>query len=102
MAYCISEEVFEHLDHREKNGYCRVDTPMDLADGRRMTATVYIAADDNHAFLGPAPLVDIAEHIRHSHGPSGANREYLLRLAEALRELDIIDDHVFELEQLLR
>ena len=102
MAYCITEDVFEHLDYREKNGYRRVDTPMDLADGREVTATVYIADECNDAFLGPAPLLDIAEHIRHSHGPSGANREYLLRLAEALRELDIVDKHVFELEQLLR
>jgi cation transport regulator ChaC len=102
MAYCVGEEVFAHLDHREKNGYCRVDTPMELADGRQLVATVYIAAENNHAFLGPAPLFEIAEHIRDSHGPSGANREYLLRLAAALRELDIVDDHVFKLEQLLR
>jgi cation transport regulator ChaC len=102
MAYCITEDVFEHLDYREKNGYCRVDTPMELADGDQVMGTVYIAAENNHAFLGPASLLDIAEHIRDSHGPSGANREYLLRLAEALRELDIVDDHVFELEQLLK
>jgi cation transport protein ChaC len=102
MAYCISEDVFDHLDHREKNGYRRVDTPMNLADGRQVRATVYIAAENNHAFLGPASLPDIAEHIRGSHGPSGANRDYLLRLAQVLRELDIVDDHVFELEQLLR
>jgi cation transport protein ChaC len=102
MAYCIREDVFEHLDHREKNGYRRVDTEMFLADGREVVATVYIAAEDNHAFLGAAPLADIAEQIRSSHGPSGANREYLLHLAQSLRELEIEDAHVFELEQLLR
>ena len=101
MAYCIAEDVFEHLDYREKNGYRRFDTPMALADGRSVTATVYIASADNHAFLGPEPLEVIADHIRDSHGPSGANRDYLLELARALRELEIHDHHVFELERLL-
>jgi len=102
MAYCIAESVFEHLDHREKNGYERFDTAMDLTDGRRVTATVYIAPEDNHAFLGPASLQEIAAHIDDSHGPSGANRDYLLRLAGSLRRLNIIDEHVFALEALLQ
>ncbi|MEP5763159.1 MAG: gamma-glutamylcyclotransferase [Halieaceae bacterium] len=101
MAYCISEEVFEHLDHREKNGYQRIDTPMQLVDGRLVAATVYIADEDNHAFLGPDSLPAMAEQIRRSHGPSGANREYLLKLARSLRTLDIVDEHVFALEELL-
>jgi cation transport regulator ChaC len=102
MAYRISESVFDHLDHREKNGYRRVDTPMHLAEGREVTATVYIADEANHAFLGPDSLPAIASHIAESHGPSGSNREYLLTLAESLRELGVHDPHVFELEALLR
>lgn len=101
MAYCITEEVFDHLDHREKNGYQRVDTPMELAYGREVVATVYIADEANHAFLGPDSLPAIAEHIDRSHGPSGSNREYLLTLAESLRDLGIHDEHVFDLESLL-
>ena len=34
-------------------------------------------------------------------GPSGANREYVLELAQALRRLDVVDAHVFEIESLL-
>ncbi len=102
MAYCVAEEVFQHLDHREKNGYVRVDTPLYFADSRQEMATVYIADAANHAFLGPESMREMAAHIRRSHGPSGSNREYLLTLAEALRELDIHDEHVFELEALLR
>jgi cation transport protein ChaC len=101
MAYCIAEEVFEHLDHREKNGYRRVDTPMQLADGRQLSGTVYVADENNPAFLGPACATVIAGQIDSSRGPSGSNRDYLLKLALALRELDIVDDHVRELEQLL-
>ncbi len=101
VAYWISESVFEHLDHREKNGYQRLDTPMNLADGREVIATVYVADAANHAFLGPASLPVIASHIAGSHGPSGSNREYLLTLAESLRELGAHDQHVYDLETLL-
>ncbi len=101
VAYRITEAVFDHLDHREKNGYQRVDTAMTLADERQVTATVYIADPGNHAFLGPKPLPDLARHIDESHGPSGSNREYLLTLAKSLRELGVHDQHVFDLEALL-
>ena len=102
MAYCVEESVFEHLDYREKNGYQRQQTWLSLDDGRRVEGTVYVADDANHAYLGPAPLEAIAAQIRHSHGPSGANRDYLLQLADSLRELGTIDEHVFALEALLR
>ena len=101
MAYLIEHSVFEHLDFREKNGYQRIDTPMHFTDGCTEQGTVYIATEDNHAFLGEAPLDEIAEHILKSAGPSGPNVEYLLDLADALRELDTDDAHVFELERLL-
>ncbi|MCK5887110.1 MAG: gamma-glutamylcyclotransferase, partial [Alcanivorax sp.] len=39
--------------------------------------------------------------IAASHGPSGSNRDYLLQLAQALRELDACDEHVFRIEQFL-
>jgi cation transport regulator ChaC len=35
--------------------------------------------------------------VLRSHGPSGPNREYVLRLAEALRGIGADDSHVFEL-----
>jgi cation transport protein ChaC len=101
VAYQITEDVFEHLDHREKNGYSRLDTPMLLADGREFTGTVYIADENNPAFLGPADAAAIAGQIDRSRGPSGSNRDYLLELARALRDLGIVDEHVQELEKLL-
>jgi cation transport protein ChaC len=98
MAYRVSPEVFEHLDVREKNGYLRFSTPMVFDDGSGAEGLVYIATEDNAAFLGPASAVDIARQIADSAGPSGPNSEYLLKLAEALRSLDSHDPHVFELE----
>jgi cation transport regulator ChaC len=103
VAYRISHEVFEHLDHREKNGYERHAVSMFLQDsGRRVGGILYVARADNHAYLGPAPLPDVAAHIARSAGPSGSNRDYLLSLADALRELGDEDEHVMALETLLR
>ena len=101
MAYQITEEVFEHLDHREKNGYQRRETTISLVDGRDVSGTVYVADPGNFAYLGPEPLDIMAAQIARSHGPSGSNREYLLTLAESLREMGLHDEHVFELEALL-
>ena len=67
-----------------------------------MPGVVYVAPLDNHAFLGEAPLQDIAEQINRSLGPSGHNRDYLLCLAQSLRELGADDPHVFELERLVK
>lgn len=102
MAYRVSPDVFEHLDVREKNGYLRFSTPMTFEDGTVEDGLVYIATEDNAAFLGPAPAADIARHIASSVGPSGPNRDYLLNLAEALRALGDHDAHVFEIEDHLR
>ncbi|HKJ16186.1 MAG TPA: gamma-glutamylcyclotransferase [Xanthomonadales bacterium] len=100
-SFLIEHQVFEHLDHREKNGYERYEEPIHFAD-ETISGVVYIAPVDNHAFLGEAPLAEIAEQIRRSEGPSGDNAEYLLHLAQALREMRAEDAHVFELERLLR
>jgi len=103
MAYLVEHEVFEHLDHREKNGYERREMQIRLREsGDRVTGLTYFAGPDNPAWLGPAPIDDIARHIDHSHGPSGSNRDYLLDLARALRKLGADDPHVFALEGKLR
>lgn len=101
MAYKVTPDVFDHLDVREKNGYLRFTTPMTFDDGSHADGLVYIATKENAAFLGPAPEADMARQIHRSHGPSGANREYLLNLAQALRDLGAEDEHVFGLERAL-
>jgi len=99
MAYLIAPAVFAQLDVREKNGYLRLATELDLGRGECTEGLVYIAGEENAAFLGPAPEREIARHIVASCGPSGPNRDYLLQLAAALRELDADDPHVFEIER---
>ena len=65
-------------------------------------ALLYLATPGNPNYLGPASLPAIAAQILASRGPSGANVEYLLRLAEALRALAADDPHVFALERMVR
>ncbi|MDE2156580.1 MAG: gamma-glutamylcyclotransferase [Xanthomonadaceae bacterium] len=99
MAYLITPQTFSQLDAREKNGYLRLATEFSLDDGRHVEGLVYIATADNAAFLGPAGEHEIARQIAASHGPSGPNRDYLTRLAAALRELGTQDAHVFGIER---
>lgn len=95
-----AEVVLDTLDVRERGGYTRLrlhvelDGPTPLA----VPALTYIAGPDNPNWLGPAPLSAIARQVARSRGPSGTGREYLVRLAAALRELAADDPHVFALE----
>lgn len=115
MAYRITPDVLAPLDRREKNGYLREKVPLTFVDENgdengdesgeateQSEGLIYLASDDNPAFLGEAPLADIAQQIAHAHGPSGANKEYLLNLATALRELGAEDAHIFALEHQLK
>ena len=98
LAYLVEAPVFRQLDEREKNGYLRVGAELTFEDGSKATGLTYIAAPDNEAWLGEASEYEIARHIRAAAGPSGSNRDYLLELAVALRELGFHDPHVFEIE----
>lgn len=103
VAYRIDPAVFAHLDHREKNGYERHRVDIALREsGRTVPGTLYVADQRNPAYLGPAGLDEIAAHIAAAHGPSGANRDYLFGLAEALRRIGDNDLHVAELERCVR
>lgn len=101
MAYLITPEVFGHLDQREKNGYLRLATDIVFDDGTSVEGLVYIATEDNAAFLGEASEEAIARQIAASSGPSGPNSEYLIDLAHALRDMGKDDAHVFAIEKFL-
>jgi cation transport regulator ChaC len=100
-AFLVSHDVFDHLDHREKNGYVRYELAIHFADGSEPGVT-YVASHENEAFLGSAPLERMVEQIRRSSGESGPNTDYVLELANALRDLAVDDPHVFEIEAALQ
>ncbi len=100
-AFLVAPEVFEHLDHREKNGYGRHTLTIHFDDSETLGVT-YVAATDNQAFLGEAAEDEMVEQILRCKGESGSNLDYVLELARALRQLRIEDQHVFDIERLLR
>lgn len=116
VAYKIPDEkrqeVVEHLDFREKNGYERRLVQFHSLDSSKPNETIdniviYVATKDNESYAGHMnDLNDIANQIFDAHGPSGSNREYLYRLADAMRQLfpnvDHYDEHLFELEKLVK
>lgn len=110
IAYKVTRDVFDHLNYREKNGYflVEVDIYFDNDLSKRIEpdiavkGLVYIALKDNDAFLGHAPNEHIAKQIYYSSGPSGLNKDYVYQLAQALRNMGKTDEHVFEIDTLLR
>jgi len=104
MAYLLAAstltEVFEHLDYREKNGYERFAVQLLFIDaqGTSDSGVMYVAPLNNHAYLGPESIQNMALQIQRAAGPSGSNKDYLTELASALRHMQIHDQHVFELE----
>lgn len=114
VAYKIPDdklkEVTQHLDYREKNGYERYSVPFypinltNLDPKSIGNIVIYVATKENDSYAGHRnDLNDIANQIFEANGPSGTNREYVFRLAEAMRQLfpHHYDEHLFELEKLL-
>ncbi|WOO82733.1 Putative glutathione-specific gamma-glutamylcyclotransferase 2 [Vanrija pseudolonga] len=114
VAYRIDpakeEEVRAYLEYREKNGYTSHDVPVyhTTEDGTEAIAvpesTIWIGNLDNEAFVGYEPLDVVADLIHVRHGPSGPNKEYLYRLAEAVRQLypHVKDPYLFELDRAVK
>jgi len=100
------DAVLARLDHREKGGYARLEVEVELlapeALPQTQRALMYAATEDNPSYLGPASLGEIARQVCRGHGPSGANVEYVLELARALREMGASDEHVFAVEERVR
>lgn len=74
--------------------------------GEAFPALLYIATETNSLWTGDTPLPIIAQEIADSEGPSGHNVEYLIRLANFMRDelngVVVVDEHLFELEKMVR
>lgn len=106
MAYELSAqdapEILLALDHRERAGYERTLATLHTDSGASIgEGLLYVANGRNPNFIGPAPEKEIAAVIREAHGPSGSNREYLLRLDAALKEMQAEDEHICALASLM-
>ncbi len=89
------EKILDALEEREQAGYERLTVDVCPRDGRApIQAFTYIATEDNPSFLGDAPLPQMAAQIATAHGQSGPNRDYLLRLHQALERHRERDPHI--------
>ncbi|TSR99397.1 Glutathione-specific gamma-glutamylcyclotransferase 1 [Bagarius yarrelli] len=99
------EESLAYLNVREseRGGYITrmVEfVPRDESQ-HSVQALVYIATEDNPTYLGPASTDQIAAQIAVCKGRNGYNFEYLLRLAEFMRQScpEVDDPHLFSIER---
>jgi glutathione-specific gamma-glutamylcyclotransferase len=94
----VAEPILAELDFREQAGFARRMLAVHAAPHMAPFADgiTWVAETSNAHFLGPLPEREIAAYVRDRHGPSGSNREYVLRLRDALRELEVTDAHVEE------
>ncbi|RLO08896.1 hypothetical protein DYB28_012385, partial [Aphanomyces astaci] len=93
--------ILAQLDHREKAGYDRAEVDVHCTDNQVRRALVFIALPGNSDFLGPAPLKGMAHEIASRVGPSGSNLEYFLNLCRCMREINVQDRHLLDLEALV-
>jgi cation transport regulator ChaC len=106
LAYALTSDrspaVLDQLDHRERGGYERLAVELEFPEhgDARQRGLVYVATPDNPNWLGPAASAAIARQVRSASGPSGANLDYVRRLAAFLRAHGAEDRHVFEIEAL--
>ncbi len=94
------DAALELLDVRESGGYVRGLHTLHRPSGELLGESwVWIAHPGNPNWAGPAETDALAQQIAAAHGPSGANLEYVLRLAEALA-IEAIDDPEIRLLEL--
>lgn len=109
VAYEVGDQEWEQsvraqLDHREKGGYKQHQIlfhPKDPAENSK-EVTIYIGLTSHRQYAGPDEPRLMAQTILNATGPSGKNKDYLFNLAEAMRAIDPDDDHLFELERLVK
>ena len=86
-AFCLEpsqeDATLAKLNHREKAGYETRRVVVETPQGP-LEAWIYIGLPDNPHFLGPALPDEMLRHIAAARGPSGSNRDYVLKLAQAL------------------
>lgn len=97
MGFEVSPEdapkTLEYLREREliSSAYLEAELPMELRDGRKVTAVTYVINRENNQYCGSLTLQEQATVIARSHGAMGPNVDYLESTALHLRELGIDD-----------
>lgn len=100
----LKAKVLDYLRERElvSSAYLETFLPLDLADGRRVEAVVYVVDTDHVQYTGRLPLERQAEVIAGAVGGRGPNTEYLYNTQTHLAELGIEDDDLRWLAERVR
>lgn len=97
------EQTVAYLRERElvSSAYLERWLEIDLTDGRRATALVYVI-DPDHVQYCTLSLEEQAQIIARAHGGRGPNTEYLYNTADHLEELGVPDPDLRWLKQRVR
>jgi len=104
----LGEAALDYLNQREIHlgGYKSHITLFQPKDSslEPFPVLLYVAIPSNEHWLGPESLDKVAQQVVYSSGNSGHNVEYVLRLADWMREKlpDIEDDHLYTIESHIR
>lgn len=96
---CDIDDVVAYLDERElvTDVYLPQHHPVDLSDGRVVSARVYVADVDHDQFAGHWPLSDKITYLLQGTGSEGRSLEYLSNIVDQLSELGISDEGLSDL-----
>ncbi len=110
VCYEVSDndtETISSINHRERRfiqmmipfyPYSNDTNPMQESS---FSVSVYMGALNGPLFLGEATEFSIAKQVFNAVGPSGPNSEYILNLANFMRQFlpHVEDPHLFEIEK---
>jgi cation transport protein ChaC len=102
MAFEVADadwpEVHAYLSEREmdRGVYKEATRPLVLADGRVVSALVFLADTQHLQYAGKLAIAEQVRLVRMGVGESGANPEYVLETARRLNELGIRDRYLDE------
>lgn len=103
VAAAQAQETIAYLRAREQATavYLERRMPVKLADGRAVTALVYVADRKHLQYAGRLPAEQILELVRHGIGVSGQNPDYVLQTHEHLRRMGVLDPVLADLAEKL-
>ena len=101
-------DALDHLGMREctLGGYAIKTVPFFSKDEEddAIDVLMFNATEDNHLYMGPSSIVELAEQIVSTKGNSGHNVEYVTKLADFMRTHipEDNDAHLFKLDKQIR
>jgi len=98
------DATLAYLREREliSSAYLERTLDIDLTDGRRVSAVVYVINPDHVQYCGGLPLEEQAQIISRAVGGMGPNTEYLYNTAQHLTEIGLHDPDLEWLSQRVR